>query len=87
QPLSFQLTPADKVVKQADGRSEYLAELAAEIAEMGKCQGCEMPEYVIHQEYEAGDMKSHLICSGCQKKCDEGIYKHENDYYSFRHPR
>ncbi|CAG8815187.1 9664_t:CDS:2 [Gigaspora margarita] len=63
---------------------DHLLELAQEIAEKGKCSGCLMPEYVIYHEYQAGNMKHHLMCGGCQKKCDGGKYKHENDAYSFQ---
>ncbi|CAG8583408.1 27222_t:CDS:10 [Gigaspora margarita] len=67
---------------------EHLPELAQEIAEKGKCGGCLMPVYVIEQEHEAGNMRlNHLICGGCHKACDGGVYKRENDYYSFRHPK
>jgi hypothetical protein len=64
--------------------AEHLKELVSEIASMGKCEACKMPEYAINHEREAGDMQNHLVCEGCNKKCDGGIYKRENDYYSFR---
>ncbi|CAG8721006.1 6625_t:CDS:2 [Gigaspora margarita] len=54
---------------------------------MDQCQSCQMPEYVIYHECQAREMKYHLICSGCEKTCDGGIYKRDNDYYSFHHPK
>lgn len=63
--------------------SEYLTELVEEIVSLGQCQGCQMPEYVIDQECEAGDKKPHLTCAGCDKACDNGA-KRDNDFYAFR---
>ncbi|CAG8738492.1 17063_t:CDS:2, partial [Racocetra fulgida] len=50
-------------------RSEIESDLAAlDIAEMGKCQGCQMPEYAIYHECQAREMKHHLTYTSSQSK-------------------
>lgn len=61
----------------------YLIELILEIVEMGKCEACGMPEYIIYHERQADNMYRHLVCEGCGKVCDGGETRRENDYYSF----
>lgn len=63
-------------------RSDREAELISEIINYDKCV-CGMSKWVINQEYEAGEMKNHLECKGCNKVC-EGGENRENDYYSFQ---
>ena len=51
-----------------------------EVVNEGQCEGCDMPEFIIQHEINAGDMKPHLICAGCGKHCDGGDQSKDNQY-------
>jgi hypothetical protein len=52
-----------------------------EVVREGKCAGCDMPEFIIQQEINAGEMTEHSMCSGCDKVCDKGDKKKGQPIY------
>ena len=61
-------------------------EVLQEVVNEGKCAGCDMPEFIIQHEINAGDMKPHLICAECGKHCDGGD-KSKDNTYTFKSPK
>ena len=59
----------------------YSREAIAEVCDYGICV-CGMSKYVIYEEKQADSMNYHLICSGCDKKCDGGD-KYRSNTYTF----
>lgn len=83
--LSLNKENLEGVLNWVDWMYNKLSEdLAIDIADSGKCEPCGMSEWFIYHEDQAYRMKGHLICRGCEKKCDGGRTDRNNDNFGWK---